>query len=373
MIVVVGAGIFGATAALELAARGRDVTLLDPGPIPYPTAESTDLSKVVRCDYGADELYTELGERALDGWRRWNQRGPARYHETGVAFLSRAPLQPGGFEHDSFALLSRRGHTIERLDAAEIVRRFPALRPGALVDGYFHREGGWAEAANVVGDVVALARAAGVVVRPHARVTRVVDDGVLVGDELVRADDIVLCAGAWTSMLVPALSSAFRTVGQPVFHLAPAAPALFEAARLPVFGADISRTGYYGFPLVDGIVKIANHGAGVAMHPDDDRRVPPAMTAALEVHLRETFATSLAVVRSHLCVYCDTLDGHFWIDRAPTQSNVLVAAGGSGHAFKFAPVLGDLIADALDDVIPARFRARANVTQTFGDAARRDA
>lgn len=371
MIVVVGAGIFGATAALELATRGRRVTLLDPGPIPFPAAESTDLSKVVRCDYGADELYTELGERALDGWRRWNTLGPARYHETGVAFLARAPMQPGGFEHDSFALLSRRGHSIERLDAAAIARRFPAFAPGALVDGYFHREGGWAEAANVVGDLVARARARGVVVRERARVIRIVEGGVLVGDdELVRAEQTVLCTGAWTPMLVPALASAFRTVGQPVFHLAPTQPALFDAARLPVFGADISRTGYYGFPLTEGIVKIANHGTGQPMHPDDDRRVPPAMTAALEAHLRETFATPLAIVRSHLCVYGDTLDGHFWIDRAPTRPDVLVAAGGSGHAFKFAPVLGGMIADAVDGTLHPRFRARSIVAETRGDAAR---
>lgn len=370
MIVVVGAGIFGATAAVELATRGRRVTVLDPGPIPYATAESTDLSKVVRCDYGADELYTELGERALDGWHCWNALGPVRYHETGVTFLARAPMQPGGFEHDSFALLSRRGHSIERLDAHAIARRFPAFRPGALVDGYFHREGGWAEAANVVGDLVARARARGVVVRERARVTQIVDDGVRIGDELVRAEQVVLCTGAWTPMLVPALASAFRTVGQPVFHLAPAQPALFDAAHFPVFGADISRTGYYGFPLTDGIVKIANHGAGQPMHPDDARDVPAAMTAALDAHLRETFATPLARVRSHLCVYGDTLDGHFWIDRAPQHANVLVAAGGSGHAFKFAPVLGGMIADALDGIVHPRFRARSGVAQMRGDAAR---
>src|SRR5450432_408961 len=96
--------------------RGHEVTLVDPGPIPHPLAESTDISKVVRLDYGNDADYTALGERALDGWRRWNRDWPVpRFHETGVTFLSRAPMQPGGFEHDSYHLLLARGHVLERL------------------------------------------------------------------------------------------------------------------------------------------------------------------------------------------------------------------------------------------------------------------
>ncbi|TMQ09511.1 MAG: FAD-binding oxidoreductase [Deltaproteobacteria bacterium] len=144
-VLVIGAGIFGVAAALELRARGCRVTLVDPGPLPHPLAESTDISKIVRCDYGADEDYTALAERALDGWRRWNADWPVpRFHETGVAFLTYGPMQPGSFEHDSFTLLARRGHRVERLDAAAIAARFPAYRPGAFTDGYFHHEGGWA-------------------------------------------------------------------------------------------------------------------------------------------------------------------------------------------------------------------------------------
>lgn len=369
-VIVVGGGIFGVTAALELAARGRQVTLLDPGPLPHPLAESTDLSKVVRCDYGADEVYTELGERALDGWRRWNELGPPRYHETGVAFLAASAMAPGGFEHDSFALLSRRGHRIERLDASAIARRFPAYRRGALVDGYYHHDGGWAEAAAVVGDLVARARAAGVDVREHVRVRRIDERGVHVDDVALAADAIVACTGAWTAQLVSALGDAFATVGQPVCHFQPDDAAAFAAHRFPVFGADISRTGYYGFPLQAGVVKIANHGAGIAMSPDAARDVPVDVVERARRFARDTFAPALRLVHAHLCVYCDTRDGHFWIDRAPGLPNVLVAAGGSGHAFKFAPLLGGLVADALDGDLHPRFRARSLATPSRGDAAR---
>ncbi len=378
---MIGSGIFGVTAALELRARGCQVTLTDPGPIPHPLAESTDISKIVRCDYGGDEDYTVLGERSLDGWRRWNStwRTP-RFHETGVTFLTRAPMVPGGFEHASLELLARRGHRIERLDAAAIAARFPAYAPGAFVDGYFHHDGGWAESGATVAQLAVLAELAGVDVRPGCAIERIVDDGALAGDEHLAADAIIVCAGAWTPRLVPELAPALRATGQPIFYLKPADPALFEARRFPVFGADISRTGYYGFPLQrdaehGGIVKIANHGAGLRMAPTDPRLVIDAQEAQLRAFLREAFPAlaDAPIVYRRLCVYGDSHDGQFWIARHPTRPNLTVAAGGSGHAFKFAPVLGELIADAAlgrTNRFSAKFAWRPHAADHRGDAAR---
>lgn len=342
-VFVVGGGIFGVTAALALRARNCDVTLVDRG---TQLAESTDLSKVVRIDYGADEDYTALGERALDIWRRWPE-----FHETGVTFLSRTPMQPGEFEHDSYALLVGRGHRLERLDAVAIAQRFPAYRPGAYVDGYFNPIGGWAHATAVLARLTADAVASGV----EVRTADVADLAEL------SADLIVVCGGAWVPQLLPELARSLRAVGQPVFHLRPADPAPFEAARFPVFGADISRTGYYGFPVNRGIVKIANHGTGIV--DPLTRTVTDAQEAALRTMLRDSFPAlaGAPIIERRSCVYCDTADGDFWIARHPDRSNVVVATGGSGHAFKFAPVLGEMIATiALDEPHPLarRFRWR---------------
>ena len=145
---VVGGGIFGLAGAIALARRGQAVTVFDPGPVPHPLAESTDISKIVRLDYGDDALYTELMERALARWRSWS--ASAYFHETGVLFLRRTPLEPGSFEGDSYALLTRRGHRLERLDAGEIARRYPAWNGARFVDGYFNAAGGYAESGNVV-------------------------------------------------------------------------------------------------------------------------------------------------------------------------------------------------------------------------------
>src|SRR6266550_2171028 len=114
--VVVAAGVFGVTAAIELRKRGHAVALVDPGPLPHPLAASTDISKVVRLEYGADEPYTALAERAIEGWRRWNRDLAPLFHEVGVLFLRRDPMRPGTLEQDSFDVLSRRGHPIELLD-----------------------------------------------------------------------------------------------------------------------------------------------------------------------------------------------------------------------------------------------------------------
>ena len=374
-VLVVGGGIFGLTAALALRERGCTVTLVDAAAIPAPDAESTDISKVVRIDYGSDVDYTVLGERAIEGWRRM----PAGLdHETGVAYLARSPMQPGGFEHDTYALLTARGHELERLDSAAITRRFPAYAPGAFVDGYTHATGGWVAAAAVVRHFAERARAAGVIIREHCRITRIVDDGALAETEHLAADAIAICSGAWAMQLHPALAGSLHAVGQPVFHLQPDDPSLFAAERFPVFGADVARTGYYGFPINAGVVKIANHGTGLAMAPDAPRAVTPDQEARLRAFLHDTFPAlgDAPIVHRRLCVYGDTLDGHFWIARDPQRANLTVATGGSGHAFKFAPELGALIADTVLGIahpLAHKFRWRPELVElTRGDAARAD-
>src|SRR5207237_3624694 len=95
-MLVVGAGIYGITTALELKARGYHVAVLDPGPLPHPLAASTDISKVVRMEYGADETYMAMVEQAYQGWLQWNEElGETLFHDVGILILTRAPMSPG--------------------------------------------------------------------------------------------------------------------------------------------------------------------------------------------------------------------------------------------------------------------------------------
>src|SRR5437868_6504482 len=94
--VVVGAGINGVVAAIELRKRGHGVVLVDPGPLPHPLAASTDISKVVRAAYGPDKEYTELAERSREIWQEWNiEFGVELYHEVGFLCMRQRPMQAG--------------------------------------------------------------------------------------------------------------------------------------------------------------------------------------------------------------------------------------------------------------------------------------
>lgn len=384
-IAVVGSGINGVTAALELAARGHRVTLLDPGPLPHPLAASTDISKVVRIEYGADEDYMALGELALAGWRAWNEEfGMELFHETGVMFLRQSELRRGGFEYESFRLLNQRGHMPQRLTSSEIKKRFPAWNSKRFVDGFFDPEGGFAESGRVVMQLVQKAQLVGVKLREGKTFARLTESGGKVrGVETAEgtkfpADVVLFAAGAWTHHLLPHLAGYFRSVGMPVFHLQPKNPELFRSTVFPVFGADTSTTGYYGFPLNrDGVVKIARHTVGREMHPEAPERV---VNDAEEEHFRGFLSRafpSLAdapIVYRRICLYSDTHDAHFWIAPDPEHKGLVVAAGDSGHGFKFAPVLGSIIADAVEGKanpwLP-KFRWRPEIKPTRKEEAAR--
>jgi len=379
-VVVVGAGVFGASAAWALARRGHRVTLLEQGTPPHPLAASSDLSKAVRGDYGADPFYAELHRACLPLWRTW----PV-FHETGMLFLSRAPLAPGGFEYESLRVQHALGAPVERLDSRALGPRFPAWRDAGYPDGYFNPHAGWVESSALVAHLLALAAGAGA--HAHAR-HPVVDlaerEGriagvVLANGEVIAAELVVVAAGAFTPQLLPWLSGGLRAVGQPVFHFRPADPTLFQAQVFPVWAADIAGTGWYGFPLSpSGVVKVAHHGPGRMMRATDPREVAPDEEARFRAFLRERLPAlaDAPVAATRLCLYTDTLDGDFLIDADPDRPGLVVATGGSGHALKFAPLLGDIIADATLDA-PSPWRARFSwrrsaeaVAQRSADAAR---
>src|SRR6266550_2365137 len=368
-VVVAGAGVFGLTAAIELRKRGHAVALVDPGPLPHPLAASTDISKVVRLEYGDDELYTALAERASEGWRRWNRDLGALYHETGLLLLRRTPLAPGTLEQDSFEIVSRRGHQPELLDGAAVRARFPAWNAERYRHGTYDREGGYVESGKAIARLVKEAQRLGVELREGVAFARLLDTGIGImstAGEKMAADRVVLALGAWTPHALPWLAAEFRSTGHPVFHLAPHEPGAFLPERFPVFCAEIQTTGYYGFPAhpESGVVKIARHGKGRPMHPESPQRsVTAEETAQLREFLAGTFPLlqDAPIVHTRICLYCDSPDGHFWIARDPDRPGLVVASGDSGHGFKFAPVLGALIADVVQgrpDPLQSRFAWR---------------
>jgi glycine/D-amino acid oxidase-like deaminating enzyme len=357
---IAGGGVMGLTTSIVLRKRNFTVALLNPGEIPHPLAASTDISKIVRMEYGSDEEYMDMAALCIEQWKDWNEQfSKALFHEIGFLLLVKQPLTPGApdFENASYELLLKKGFRPERLNANDLKKRYPAFNSEVYVDGFLHPLGGYVESSKVITTLATEARRLGIKIFEHQTVEcfnqekRKIDSIKTREGSRFAAGHFVVCAGHFSHLLVPELQGVMKATGHPVFHLKPSNPVLFQYPHFTVFGADIAKTGWYGFPLhpTDGVVKIANHGPGVELHPENDPRI---VTANDEANLRAFLKESLPslandpVVFTRRCLYADTPDGHFWIDRHPVFDNLTIGAGGSGHAMKMAPVLGEMIASA---------------------------
>jgi sarcosine oxidase / L-pipecolate oxidase len=379
-IIIVGGGLFGLTSALELHRRDWRVTLIDPGTLPRPEAASTDISKVVRPDYGSDREYTEWGLQALEGWRSWNRQWQESvYHEDGFLVLSRNELLPGSFEYKSREMLRQLGYAPTDLqDNWE--QTHPAWAPDRYGFGYLNPNGGWAASGRTIELLARDAREAGIEIRERTSFAGLIEKdsrvtGVIAGNGRLEADQVLMASGAWTATLLPELHEVLWATAQPVIHFQVSDIPRFTAPQFPVWAAEICATGWYGFPaLPDGTLKIANHGPGRRIHPDEPRTILPEEEQKFREFAALTFPelAHAPIIARRLCLYSDSFDGNFWIDHHPDRPGLVVASGDSGHAFKFAPVIGDLIADVVErkpHLFGERFAWRAPNTKG-GDNAR---
>ena len=356
---ILGAGIFGITTAIELRKKKYSVGIINPNTIPHPLAESTDISKIIRMQYGTDEEYMDMAAECIIKWREWNEFfRDTLYHETGFLLLSKSNFDSGkkSFEAASYFNLLKKGFKPERINPADLVKRFPAFNEKQYEDGFYHAVGGFAESARVVETLTKYAIQLGATVHEGQTAEEIIIvnnkvEGVKTREgKIFKAGQVIVCAGNLAPFLVPGLKSCMKITGHPVFHIKPKQEDLFKFPAMPVFAADISNTGWYGFPLhpKEKVVKIANHGTGVQINdPEKDERI--VYKKDIE-QMREFLKTSIPalandpVVYTRLCCYTDTLDGHFWIDNHPEIKGLTVGSGGSGHAFKMGPLLGEMIA-----------------------------
>lgn len=357
-ILVAGAGVFGLSAALELSSRGYAVTIADPGPVPHPLAASNDVNRMVRMDYADDKLYSDLAAEAIEGWHALNERrGRPLYHEDGFLVLTSRPLEAGTVERQSYDLLTAAGWPLERLDSGSVSERFPLWNAEHYTGGYFNPRGGWAEAGETVSFLASEAEAAGIGIRTgFLSNSLLIDSGRAVGlrsadGEELRADAVVVAAGVWTPRLVREMQDMMTPVAQTLVYLRPNLPERFRPPSFPPWGADIPRTGWYGFPAnSEGVIKMANHGPGRVVDADDPRDAEDAVIASCREFLAHSLPdlANAPLAGSRACFYNDTWDADFYITRHPQVQGLTIATGGSGHAFKFTPVLGKVTADVVE-------------------------
>ena len=374
-ILMVGAGIFGLTAAIEMAKRNYKVGLINPNSIPHHLAASTDISKAVRMEYGSDQLYFRMAEKSIKRWLEWNDLlGTRLYHQVGFLMLAKDRITSGSqaFEKSSYDKLKESGYEPQLLEGEDLKNKIPSINPTTYAQGSYNPIGGYVESSKAIEHLAKYAISLGVDIHQNQTADQlVIQNHMLTGvktkeGRFFRCGHAHIAAGAQTPLLVPDLAPYIKATGHPVFWVRPKDPELFRPKNFMVFTADISNSGWYGFPYNEayGVVKVAKHSNGQELDPLlDDRRVTDEETSELRTFLEQGFfgLSDAPLVFTRKCLYTDTLDGHYWIDNHPEIKALSVGTGGCGHGLKMAPVLGEIQADMIEgkpNVFASRFRWR---------------
>lgn len=348
-VVVVGAGIFGVWTALHLLEQGHKVTLLDAYGPGSSRATSGDETRQLRVGYGDRELYAKMAQRAFAAWR-------AREAEFGVSLMvetGRLELAPEWTPslRATQAMLGRLGVPIEAITTDEMRRRWPQINVDGMSVGLFEPTAAVLRAKqSIIAAGNAFVRKGGTLVVQRAKPGRA-DDRRLVdietaGGERIAADRFVFACGPWLPKLFPQLLGArIKVPGREVFYFGtPAGDTRFAVPNMPNFSED----GYYGFPSLDGRgVKVCPTTGPVTFDPDTDERiVTPHEARRARAYLARRFPAlkDQPITETRVCQLENTADEHFIVDWHPSWENVLIAGGGSGHAFKHGPVLGEYVA-----------------------------
>ena len=353
---IIGAGGMGSAAAYHLARDGRSVLLLEQFTIGHTRGSSHGESRIIRLSYDLP-IYVQLAQAACGLWTELEQEaGQVLLHRTGGLDLS-APYHPA-FEA-CVASLSALHVRRELLTADEIHRRFPVFRVADKTIGLYQADAGILPASQCVRVMIDRAIHYGAVVIEQAPVRSIqLDDhgaAVKTDQATYHCRKLIICAGAWAGPLLATLGMTLPlTVTQEQYaFFAPPTTAWCQPDRMPVFihygdPAGTPRVDYYGFPIFGHAgVKVGEHHAGPIVTADTRSfEVDTERLQHLSDYVRVTLpATRGEVLQAATCLYTNTPDQHFIIDRLPAYPHVAVAAGFSGHGFKFAILVGRILAD----------------------------
>ena len=354
-VAVVGLGAMGSQAALELALRGVRVLGLDRHRPPHTLGSTHGRTRIIREAYFEEPLYVPIVQRAYELWRRLEQRsGTHVLTVTGGLMLGTPDSEVAAGARASAV---EHGLPFEELSAREVRERFPAY---AVPDDHvavFEPRAGFLEPEAAVEATLALAAEAGADLHFDEPVLELDGDELRTAHGTHAADRIVVSAGSWLPELLPQLAGTFTPARQPLLWLAPREPELFGPARFPIFVWEWQPGwAFYGFPDVGDGFKAAVHHHGEPTTPDTvDRGLRAEDEETIRELVRRFFPAADGELReAAVCLYTNTPDEHFVIDTLPGDERVIVASPCSGHGFKFAPAIGEVLAD-LATGAPPRF------------------
>ena len=366
-VAIVGLGAAGSATAWQLARRGARVVGLDRFTPPHAFGSSHGYGRIIREAYAEGPAYVPLVQRAFTLWDELEaESGTSLRIVTGGLTIG----GPGSALVAGARESARRYRIpISEFDGRETTRRFPGLSVPAGFEAVWEPRAGVVFPERGVQAMLSQATRHGAELLYDTQVTGWRRDGgvikVATASRDISADRVLLSAGAWTSELAPPLDVPLTVERAVQFWFTPPAGSVaFGPDRLPVFVIETESEGVlYGLPDHGHGVKVAHHHGGEVTSADSVRRTiaDDERQAIRDVARRWLPALGGEIAEATVCLYTNTPDQHFLIDRHPADEAVLVASPCSGHGFKFAPATGELLADLLLDqpirVDAAPFRA----------------
>ena len=344
--IVAGLGAHGSAAAYHLAKRGQRVLGFDRFARGHTLASFGGLSRIIRLSYYEHPSYVPLLIRAWDLWRELEREsGETLLTQTGGLYLG-----PPEGDLVSGALASARLHDLvhELLDNAELKRRYPLFEIEREWIGIFDAQAGWLAPERSVAAHLRVAERNGATLRFAEPIERWERDGdgvrVFSQKGSYRCQRLVIAAGSWLPRLLPQLAPHLWVERNVLFWFEPRGE-LDAFAKLPVYIVEDTDRMYYGFPYdPDNGLKMAGLHFGDRVDPDTVDREPSARD---EERVRAWLRRRIPLAngerrRAQVCLYTNSPDGHFIIDR---EGPVTYASACSGHGFKFASAVGEILAD----------------------------
>ncbi|MFL5202147.1 MAG: N-methyl-L-tryptophan oxidase [Microvirga sp.] len=358
-VAVIGLGAMGSAALFNLARQGRRVVGIEQFEPGHDKGSSHGESRIIRLSYFEHPSYVPLARRAMEKWRELEQLcGHNILTVTGIleAGYPGCPIVEGSLEASRLHGLDH-----EVLDAAEINRRFPAFKVPPHWTGLYQPEGGFLRPELAIQQFVGLAERHGAEVRTGTRVLAIepLGSGVRVRTEAgeIEAGSVIVAAGAWIGDFAPELKPHLKLTRQVLGWFEPLQPAYYSPDRCPVFILESEDDACYGFPDFAGTgVKTASHRKGAYLPSADDLSQDGG--AADEAQIRRMLALAMPEANGPLramrtCMYTRTPDEDFVIDRSSADPRIILASPCSGHGFKFASVIGEVLADLALGKTPA--------------------
>lgn len=353
--IVVGVGGMGSAALYHLAKRGKRVLGIERFGIAHDLGSSHGVTRIIRMAYYEAPAYVPLLRRSYELWRELETSAAEQIlHITGGidAGLSDSRLFQG-------ALQSCIEHDLEHeiLTSDQLSQRFPGFRLPQDVQAIYQADGGFLMPERCIELHVAGALEHGAALRTEEQVRDIVEtaNGVRVTTDQgqYEADTAVICAGAWTGKLLPELAPNAVPERQVLIWTEPLKPEAYTPETFPVFLLMVEESHFYGFPAfqVPGFKIGRFHHLEEVVDPDTIDREPNARDEAMLRQAVEKYFPDAAgpTLSMKACMFTNTPDEHFIIDRLKPDSAIVVAAGFTGHGFKFCSVVGEILSDMVID------------------------